>query len=270
MKIFNCLTANILLISLFFSQISTRGRMEDCSPNGTEKPTTISRTNDGTDPFNPVNNIFFQNSFFMDWHEFKDDRFYNITSAGGYIIFSENQLVTGIEIPYVVTDVTFKKTSGLGDIIFRTRYIINRDLVKSSLFGLDLILPAASKKELGLGKFVLAPAAGINFYTDFGFIGAVLKNYFSVAGNKDRVNVNELSLQPLVKIELGNGWYTLIKPDIRQNWETNRIFLPYTQEFGKMINKNCVLASSFGGHILNRDRKYDWSAELKFSYLWNE
>ncbi|MDQ3020317.1 MAG: hypothetical protein M3R36_07075 [Bacteroidota bacterium] len=70
----------------------------------------------------------------------------------------------------------------------------------------------------------------------------------------------------MFKISLGKNWYTLITPDIIYTFKTGKFFIPYTQEFGKLFNKNFASSIKAGIHLRN-DNRYDLLAEIKFSFF---
>jgi hypothetical protein len=223
--------------------------------------------NDGTNPTQPVSRFDIINSFFMDWQEFENDRYYNIFRIAGNVYLSEQRINLRVEIPAIFTNVTFRTTGGLGDISTQAEYIFGKNGNRAFITGLTFIFPAATRNEVGFGKYIIAPLLGGTFSISWGFWGLLVRDYYSFAGNEERTRVHELSLQPLIKLNLGKKWYTIFKPDIRINWISKRVFVPYTQEFGWALNKNWVASLTGGFHISNADKRYDWIAELGISYL---
>lgn len=223
--------------------------------------------NDGSNPAQPVSRLDIRNAFFMDWREFEDDRYYNVFIVGAGLTLDEQKFNLRIEMPAVLTNVTFRTTGGIGDISMQIDYIFTDYSKCAFITGITFIFPTATKDEIGFGKYIIAPLLGEIFSTSWGFWGVLVRDYYSIAGNKERKKVHELSLQPLLKLNLGMGWFTIFKPDVRSNWISKRVFIPYTQEFGWMINKNWVTSLTGGFHISNADKRYDWIAELRISYL---
>lgn len=223
--------------------------------------------NDGTNPTQPLSRFDVINSFFMDWQEFENDRYYNIFRITGGLSLEKQGINLRLEIPAAFTNVTFNTTGGVGDISTKFEYIFGNNSKIAFITGIIFIFPTATKKEIGFGKYIIAPILGGTFSTNWGFWGLLIRDYFSFAGDKERIKIHELSLQPLIKIFLGEGWYTIFKPDIRINWISKRAFIPYTQEFGWALNKNWVASLTGGFHISNADKRYDWIAELRVSYL---
>lgn len=224
------------------------------------------KLNDGTDPSQPITRIDLQNNFYWDWFELKDDRFFNVTQLNGGKKFYDGHLYLYLRIPLVTTNLTFETQSGTGDISMDIQYSTCKTNKLNILSGSQLIFPTGSSFETGLGKFIAGPYAGVIDYFKSGYYGLIMTWYFSYAGQSNRSNINELSINPLFKINLGKNWYTLITPDIIYTFKTGKLFVPYTQEFGKMFSRNFTASAKAGIHLKN-DKKYDVLAEIKFSFL---
>ena len=222
--------------------------------------------NDGTDPTRPITRIDLRNDFFADWQEFEDDRSYNVTSVGAGLPFGDRFNV-GLDIPVVTTNLTFTTKTGLGDIPLRAEYIADRGSPGRLIAGLLLSFPTAIEDEMGTGKFLIGPGIGAVFSFMGGFWGILLRDVFSVAGHDSRPNIHELWIRPLVKLDLGKQWYTLFTPDIRINWVSERVFLPFTIEFGKLWGNSWLVSVRGGGHISNADKRYDWRTQIRVGYL---
>jgi len=222
--------------------------------------------NDGTDPSKPISRVDIQNDFYWDWLEFKDDRFYNALQLNGGNTFYKGHLYLYLRIPLVSTNLTFETQTGLGDITFDVQYSTNNSGNFNFITGSEFIFPSGSSAETGFGKFIAGPYAGFINYYSLGFYGLILTDYFSFAGQNGRNDIHELSINPLFKISLGKNWYTLVTPDIIYTYKTERFFIPYTQEFGKMLSSNSTASLKAGIHLKN-DNKYDVLVEMKFSIL---
>lgn len=225
-----------------------------------------SGSNDGTDPSQPVSRIDILNDFYWDWLEYKDDRFYNALQLNGGKTFCKGHLYFYLSIPLISTNLTYETQTGLGDIKLDVQYSTNKSHNLNIITGSEFIFPSGSSAETGLGKYIAGPFAGVINYFSGGYYGMILTGYFSYAGQNNRSNVSEFSANPLFKINLGKNWYTLITPDIIYTFKTGKLFIPYTQEFGKMFNVNFTASLKAGFHLKN-DLKYDVLGELKFSVL---
>lgn len=224
------------------------------------------KLNDGSDPSQPVSRIDLQNSFYWDWFELKDDRFYNSAQLNGGKAFYDGQLYLYLSFPLITTNLTFEHQTGPGDISFDIQYSTCKKNKLNFITGSELIFPTGSSNETGLGKFIAGPYAGMIEYFKSGYYGFIITDYFSFAGQSNRNDIHELSINPLFKINLGKQWYTLITPDIIYTFKSGKFFVPYTQEFGKMFTGNFTVSAKAGIHLKN-DNKYDVLAEMKFSFL---
>jgi hypothetical protein len=88
-------------------------------------------------------------------------------------------------------------------------------------FGPTLVLPTASRDELGSGQWGMGPAA-VAVYTRGAWVaGGLVNQIWSVAGDSDRRSVNQFLLQPFVNFNLPNGWYLVSSPIITANWQAS-------------------------------------------------
>ena len=225
-----------------------------------------SLSNDGADPSKPVSRIDIQNDFYWDWLEFKDDRFYNALQLNGGKTFCKGSLYLYLKIPLITTNLTFETQTCFGDITFDLKYSTNKSGKLNFITGSEFIFPSGSSAETGLGKFIAGPYAGFIDYFNDGFYGLILTDYFSFAGQNNRNDIHELSINPLFKLNLGKNWYTLFTPDIIYTYRSGKFFIPYTQEFGKMFCSNYTLSLKAGIHLKN-DNKYDVLVEMRISVL---
>ncbi|MEO8665368.1 MAG: hypothetical protein ABI462_07715, partial [Ignavibacteria bacterium] len=146
---------------------------------------------------------------------------------------------------------------------------------------LGVSFPTASESELGFEEFILYPSTGAVFELKKGFTGLILSYYRSLnssnntrsfindRGDTVSKTVNEISLLPLYKFAFPGKLYCYIKPDIRFNFESNKVFVPFTAEFGKYFHPHWVLSLSGSFHISNKDKRYDVNLIAGISYLIN-
>jgi hypothetical protein len=88
-------------------------------------------------------------------------------------------------------------------------------------FGPTLVLPTASRDELGSGQWGMGPAA-VAVYTRGPWVtGGLVNQIWSVAGDSDRRSLNQFLVQPFVNYNLPNGWYLVSSPIITANWQAS-------------------------------------------------
>jgi len=74
---------------------------------------------------------------------------------------------------------------------------------------------------LGSEKWLLGPAAIFVYAPRRWVLGLAVQNLWSVGGDSDRAEVNELLLRPLVNVNLPREWYVTSKPNIHANWNAS-------------------------------------------------
>lgn len=234
---------------------------------------------DGTDPSKPLSSIYLKNSYFVDWKEYMANRYFNAISFCGEAAFLGNTLSLRTEIPFVTTDITSETRSGLGDIFFEAKYVFLLKKSYSVYTSLGVSVPTASESEFGFEKVVMSPSAGVIRKCTGGFTGFAVSYYKSI-DNKDSLKivvndrgdtlskvVNEIAVLPMFKYNFSRSFYTFIKPDVRYNFDSKKVFIPMTAEFGYFFQPHWVTSLSGSFHISNRDRRYDVNIVAQIKYL---
>src|SRR5262245_44152010 len=84
-------------------------------------------------------------------------------------------------------------------------------------------LPTATNHLLGTGKWSAGPGAVI--FLDAKSLhltgGLLVFNLWSFAGEDDRADVNAMTLQPFVNLNLDKGWYLTSSPLMTADWEAD-------------------------------------------------
>jgi len=88
-------------------------------------------------------------------------------------------------------------------------------------FGPAVGLPIATDDRLGSGKLSLGPAFRFSYRPGPWSLGAIFVNLWSVAGDSDRADVNQLLIRGLIRRRLKNRWYFTSGPIITANWNAS-------------------------------------------------
>lgn len=128
--------------------------------------------------------------------------------------------------------------SGLGDISLVPYYV--PDITSSTFvgYGAALILPTASDKALGGGKWSAGPAV---LFAQTGqplTWGGLLQQVWSFAGDDDRANVSVATVQPFITYLLGGGWAVSLNSESSYNWNGaagQRWLVPVTLGASKVV-----------------------------------
>ncbi len=128
--------------------------------------------------------------------------------------------------------------SGIGDITYTGWFSPPGSGKVTWGIGPSMIFPTASDDRLGSGKFSIGPSL-VFVYSDPKFMGAaIISNWFSVAGDADRQDINSFYFQYIFTYFLKNKWYASTAPIILANWEADQDqqwTVPFGGGFGKMF-----------------------------------
>ena len=104
-------------------------------------------------------------------------------------------------------------------------------------FGPTLVLPTASRDELGSGQWALGPAAVAVVTNGPWVAGGLVNQIWSVAGDSNRRSLSQFLVQPFVNYNLPNGWYLVSSPIITANWQasSDRWLVPIGGGFGRVF-----------------------------------
>lgn len=84
--------------------------------------------------------------------------------------------------------------------------------------GPTMILPTASNKQSGQGKWSVGPEFVMLATPGNWVLGVLAYNVWSVAGDSNRSNVSNFNLQYFLNYNLPKGWYINTTPTITANW----------------------------------------------------
>lgn len=209
------------------------------------------------------------------------DRFQDFADLRAFVSFpleNGHSIVSRTIVPYYtdkpdVMDPS-RSTVGLGDTL--TAFFLtpppSDDLVFS--FGPAIGLPTATDDTLGYGKW-LAGFSGLALATfDKKLaVGGFFSNFWSVAGDSSRSDVNTMLLEPILRYQLKDGWFAYSTPLITANWEASgkeRWTIPIGGGLGKdfRIGDQVFQAqASIYKNILSPTNGSEWSFQAKFTLL---
>lgn len=104
--------------------------------------------------------------------------------------------------------------------------------------GAIFLLPTATDNRLGSEKWGVGPAAvGLTMQGPWVF-GLLAQNIWSFAGDSDRTDVNQTTIQYFVNYNLPEGWYVTSSPVITANWKAtsgNEWTVPFGGGLGRLF-----------------------------------
>jgi hypothetical protein len=156
---------------------------------------------------------------------------------------------------------------GLGDIYGQAIYIPHIRKTLAFATGIGLVVPTATEKALGEGKWKLAPlAAPVLFLGRRGFFFVKLQDTFSFAGPSSRPDAHYLQTTPTVLLRVSRRFWLVADTDIKTNWKlANATGFKSSLQIGRMLNSRFGL--SLRPEVYwGRNREGDWA--LKVIMIW--
>jgi len=104
--------------------------------------------------------------------------------------------------------------------------------------GPSLTIPTASDNRLGTGKWSVGPSVVFVYQPAQWTIDAIIRQLWSVGGDENRVDVNQLYIQLLVAYNLKGGWAIATMPVITANWDysdENKWLVPVGGGINKLL-----------------------------------
>jgi len=129
-------------------------------------------------------------------------------------------------------------------------------------------------RYMSQGKFAMGPTFVALAQPKFGTIGVLVNNMWSVAGHKDRPDVNQFYLQPFLNYNLKKAWYLSLQTSgITANWEKNhggRWTVPIGGGPGrvwKFGHQAVNVQTFFFGNVVHPPKASPWEFRMAFTLL---
>ncbi len=193
------------------------------------------------------------------------------------ISIGENYLFLRTSIPFVYSPTLNQiqgEEYGLGDIRMQTFFgkeEQNRRLTWG--IGPTFLFPTASERSLGFGKWGIGPSVAALWAGERLTAGGILENYWSFAGDENRPDVSQLTLQPLFTYVLRDGWYLASSPVITAFWnipQGGKWLVPIGGGLGKVIKSGDYsfnMSVQAYWHPVRPDNSEGWALVLQFQSL---
>ena len=168
------------------------------------------------------------------------------------------------DIPITTTHLGSETHTGLGDIYGQALYVPYLSRKFAFVTGTGVVVPTATHKTLGLGKWQLAPLAVPVWFLSKGkgFFYVKVQNYFSIAGVGDRPDVNALFINPTLNYIPAKRWLVQAEVESRTNWKNdNRTDLRVGFGGGKVLTRRFFLGVKCEVPI-GATRPGDWTMKI--------
>ena len=135
------------------------------------------------------------------------------------------------------------------------------------------LLPTATSKVLGQGKFGIGPSVAALVQPGHWTVGALINNVWSVAGPSNRSDVNQMLLQWFVNYNLKKGWYITSSPIVTANWKAssgNVWTVPFGGGVGRVMKlgfQPVNISAQFYGNAAHPTSGSPWGVRASIAFL---
>ena len=128
--------------------------------------------------------------------------------------------LTRFDLPFVVSHAGGNTSGGLGDLYGQVLWVPHLTRKFGFAAGTGLVLPSATDRKLGAGKWQVVPtAAPIWFIQRRGFFLLRVQDFISFAGNKNRPDIHYTATVPTLLLRVGRKWWVSPDTEIRIDWK---------------------------------------------------
>jgi hypothetical protein len=155
--------------------------------------------------------------------------------------------------------------SGLGDFTLFDTFMIKKGPRSSFAIGPQLVIPTATNTLLGAGKWQIGAAAVAVRPIEGGHLLAALLTWqTSFAGDNDRRKTNLATAQPIMTLQVGQGYYVRSSAIMTMDFEQSRYLFPLGLGAGKVFKIGDVVANAFIEPQLTIYAKGDFQPAVQF------
>lgn len=140
--------------------------------------------------------------------------------------------------------------------------------------GPTFVLPTATNTAvLGQGKLSMGPTAVVLLQPGKWTVGGLINNVWSVAGHKDKADVNQMLFQYFINYNLPQGWFLTWQPTLTANWEqkdTGRWTVPLGGGVGRIMKIGAQpvnIGAQVYGNAIHPEGGSTWSFRFQFTLL---
>jgi hypothetical protein len=194
--------------------------------------------NDANNPLTPKITINIQDYFIPSFIDVPGDPHANQFLLRGLVpsdMFGVPQLLR-FTLPIATSpDQPSGYETGLGDLTLMDIFILPKKGDVTVGAGPLVVLPTATDSSLGSGKWQVGGAGIVVAPQDWGLLGGLVTYQTSFAGRKSREDVNLFTFQPILNVNLSDGWYLRSTATWNFNLESGSSYVPIGAGIGKVF-----------------------------------
>lgn len=132
-------------------------------------------------------------------------------------------------------DVPKGYVTGLGDLTLMDIFILPKQGDVTFGAGPLIVAPTATDETLGSGKWQVGGAGIVVAPEDWGLLAGLVTYQTSFAGQQDRDDVSLLTAQPIINVNLKDGWYLRSSATWNFNLQNGASYIPVGLGVGKVF-----------------------------------
>jgi hypothetical protein len=198
----------------------------------------------------------------------------NIQPAIPFSLGRSWKLITRPSLSILSTEQPHRKL-GLGDLELQA--FLTPGFFDKWVWGVgpDLQVPTATETALGTGKWSAGPAVGLIYMNGPWVNGVLADHVWSFAGESNRDDVSQSSIEALLSYNFENGWYVDFDSTMTANWNVseNRWTVPVGLDVGKAFQLGKQSMSLQLGTYYNVERAEGverWLVRLQVSFIFSK
>ena len=168
------------------------------------------------------------------------------------------------DVPITTTHLGSETHTGLGDIYGQALYIPHLSRKFAFVIGTGIVLPTATHKTLGTGKWQVAPLAVPVWFLarKRGYFQVKFQEFISIAGVGDRPDVHALFINPTLNYIPARRWLVQAEAESRTNWENdNRTDFRVGFGAGRVMTRRLFFGIK-GEVPIGATRSGDWTLKV--------
>ncbi len=197
-----------------------------------------SSVNDANNPLTPKITLNLQNYYIPSFTDTPGDPHANQFLLRGLVpsdMFGAPQLLR-FTLPIGTSpDVPSGYVTGLGDLTLMDIFILPKKGDVTFGAGPLAVLPTATDDSLGSGKWQIGAAGIVVAPQEWGLLAGLATYQTSFAGSDLRDDVDLLTVEPIVNINLADGWYLRSSATWNFNLESGASYIPVGAGIGKVF-----------------------------------
>jgi hypothetical protein len=189
----------------------------------------------------------------LNFHNYYSPSLYGIPDARANVMNLRGVMVAGRQIIRATMPISTTPAgqgqyrSGLGDFAIFDAIKFSGPSAKTDFAaGPLLVIPTATNTSLGQGKWQAGAAAVVIHPVSAGsMLGALVTWQHSFAGDKDRPTAHLATMQPLLIMGIGSGYYIRSSGVLVFDLHNDRSLVPFGTGFGKVFRVGTTTVNAF-------------------------